>query len=117
MSLPLGHDSPEEEQSQRLKDSGLLVGTGADKAELYITGDEETLLDFCLEEMQSDGDNIVGTVARFCSATEEKEADKNKEEDKDQTTHDPRSQHQLNLSSLFQTLKILMAWCRIKNYF
>ena len=57
----------------------LLVGTGADKAELYITGDEETLLDFCLEEIQSDGDNIVGTVARFCSATEEKEADEKKD--------------------------------------
>ena len=49
----------------------LLVGTGANKAELYITGDAETLLDFCLEEIQDGGNNVVGTVARFCSITPE----------------------------------------------
>ena len=49
----------------------LLVGTGADKAELYITGEAETLLDFCLEEILDDGNNVVGTVVRFCSVTVE----------------------------------------------
>ena len=51
----------------------LLVGTGANKAELYITGEPETLLDFCLEEIQDGGNNVIGTVAQFCSvAAEEK---------------------------------------------
>ena len=53
----------------------LLVGTGANNAELYITGDEETLVDFCLEEIQDDGNSVVGTVARFCSVTLEEKQD------------------------------------------
>ena len=63
----------------------LLVGTGANKAELYITGDAETLLDFCLEEIQDDGNNVVGTVVRFCSVTVEEKGkeDGHEEEERD----------------------------------
>ena len=58
----------------------LLVGTGTDRAELYITGDAETLLDFCLEEIQDGGNNAVGTVARFCSDSDTVEESKEQEQ-------------------------------------
>ena len=35
----------------------LLVETGAIRAELYISGQEETLLNFCLEEVQDEEDD------------------------------------------------------------
>ena len=60
----------------------LLVETGAIRAELYISGEEETMLNFCLEEVQDEENKIVGVVAKFCSNEEEEKKPEDKKDTK-----------------------------------